>query len=126
MGFKINVDRFGFAKKPEPEKVSRDYAAEYAKSLVDNEAKKRLEEDSALHNEIIAESNARRADKAELQEEVDAKIATLLNAVELSKTEVGSRLVVDAMKQVVPTFHDPKEVNENAEKAEEMKKAEEA
>ena len=58
------------------------------------------------------------------REEVDGKIKTLLDAVELSKTEVGSKLVVDAMKQVVPTFHDPKEVNENAEKAEEMKKAE--
>ena len=58
------------------------------------------------------------------REEVDGKIKVLLDAVERSKTEVGSKLVTEAMKQVVPTFHDPKEVNENAEKAEEMKKAE--
>lgn len=59
MGFKINVDRFGFAKKPEPEKVSRDYAAEYAKSLVEKEANIRNTRDIELHNEIIAERNAR-------------------------------------------------------------------
>lgn len=58
------------------------------------------------------------------RQEVDEKIALLLNAVELSKTEVGSKLVIDAMKKVVPTYHDPREVNQNAEKAEEMKEAE--
>jgi hypothetical protein len=30
---------------------------------------------------------------------------------------------MDAMKSVVPTFHDPEEVNVNAEKSEEMKEA---
>ena len=59
------------------------------------------------------------------REEVDAKISVLLEAVNLSKTAVGSKLVVDAMKRVVPTYHDPSEVNKNAAKAEEMKQAEE-
>lgn len=79
MGFKINVDRFGFAKKPEPEKVSRDYAAEYAKSLFEKEAKVRNERDIELHNEIIAEGNARRTKDAELEEKINQE-TSLRNA----------------------------------------------
>lgn len=74
MGFKINVDRFGFAKAPKPEKNSRDYAAELAKSLIDKESKIRNERDIELHNEIVAEGKAREADKAELRLEVDDKV----------------------------------------------------
>ena len=57
------------------------------------------------------------------REQVNEKIATLLEAVEASKNDVSARLVVDAMKSVVPTYHDPEEVNQNAEKSEEMKEA---
>ena len=39
MGFKINVDRFGFAKEPKPEKNSRDYAATYAEKLIEDKFK---------------------------------------------------------------------------------------
>lgn len=81
MGYKINVDRYGFAKKPEPEKVSRDYAAEYAKSLVEKEANIRNTRDIELHNEIIAEGNARRTDKAELQSEIASEKTERENAI---------------------------------------------
>lgn len=79
MGFKINVDRFGFAKKPEPDKVSRDYAAEYAKSLVEKEAKVRNERDIELDNEITAEGDARRTKDEELEEKINQE-TSLRNA----------------------------------------------
>ncbi len=56
--------------------------------------------------------------------EVDEKIKSLLDAVDAAKTELRSDLVVNAMKKAVPTYHDPEEVNRNAEKSEEMKEAE--
>ncbi|MBE6592524.1 MAG: polysaccharide biosynthesis protein [Ruminococcaceae bacterium] len=58
------------------------------------------------------------------REEVDEKIAVLVKAVEEAKDELIPESIMDAMKSVVPTFHDPREVNENAAKAEEMKEAE--
>ncbi len=58
------------------------------------------------------------------RQEVDEKIATLLEAVEASKNWLDQTLVVAAMKKVVPTYHDPEVVNQNAEKSEEMKEAE--
>ncbi len=57
------------------------------------------------------------------REEIDEKINILMTALEESKNELKSERVVNAMKQVVPTYHDPEEVNRNAEKAEEMKDA---
>ena len=58
------------------------------------------------------------------REEVDKKLEVLLDAVERSKTGLDHSAVVNAMKSVVPTYHDPDEVNRNAAKAEEMKEAE--
>lgn len=58
------------------------------------------------------------------REEVDAKIDTLVNAVQATKDCLDQTLVVEAMKKVVPTYHDPEEVNQNAERSEEMKEAE--
>ena len=58
------------------------------------------------------------------REEVDEKIKILLDAVEESKDDVYSKAVMDAMKKVVPTYHDPEEVNKTAAKSEEMKEAE--
>ncbi len=59
------------------------------------------------------------------REEVDEKIAILLEAVDSSMNDLTATAVVDAMKGVVPTYHDPEEVNQNAETTEEMKEAEE-
>ena len=57
------------------------------------------------------------------REAVDEKIAVLVNAVEECKDGLDQTAVVEAMKSVVPTFHDPDEVNKTAEKSEEMKEA---
>ena len=57
------------------------------------------------------------------REEVDQKIAVLIKAVKDAKNELVPESIIDAMKSVVPTFHDPREVNKNAEKSEEMKEA---
>ncbi len=59
------------------------------------------------------------------REEVDEKIAILLEAVDSSMNDLTATAVMDAMKRVVPTYHDPEEVNQNAETSEEMKEAEE-
>jgi len=57
------------------------------------------------------------------REAVDEKLAMLNKAVADAKDELGSDIVKKAMKNAVPTYHDPEEVNSNAEKAEEMKLA---
>lgn len=57
------------------------------------------------------------------REEVDGKIKVLLDAVDSSKYEIDSNDVIEAMKKVVPTYHDPSEVNQEAERSEEMKEA---
>jgi FlaA1/EpsC-like NDP-sugar epimerase len=58
------------------------------------------------------------------REEIDEKIKSLLDAVEKSKEDITAPLVVTAMKNAVPTYHDPDEVNQNASRSEEMKEAE--
>ena len=58
------------------------------------------------------------------REEIEDKLKILLDAVEESKTVVDSDAVMVAMKKVVPTYHDPEEVNIAAEKSDEMKEAE--
>ena len=55
------------------------------------------------------------------REAVDEKLAMLNKAVADAKDELGSDIVKKAMKNAVPTYHDPEKVNSNAEKAEEMK-----
>ena len=57
------------------------------------------------------------------REEVDAKIAMLVNAVEETADELASEKIVEAMKKAVPTFIDPSEINENADNSDEMKEA---
>ena len=53
--------------------------------------------------------------------EVDSKIQTLTTAVKKSENELESELIKQAFKDTVPTYHDPEEVNCNAEKSDEMK-----
>ena len=57
------------------------------------------------------------------REEVDEKIAMLVRAVEETSDELASEKIVEAMKKAVPTFIDPSEINEKAEKSDEMKEA---
>ena len=57
------------------------------------------------------------------RKEVDEKIAMLVRAVEETSDELASEKIVEAMKKAVPTFIDPSEINEKAEKSDEMKEA---
>ncbi len=60
-------------------------------------------------------------DKPLPREEVENRLEILFEAVEKSSGELGSDRVKVAMAKVVPTFHDPSEVNKNAAMSEEMK-----
>ena len=57
------------------------------------------------------------------REEVDGELDILRQAVEASADEVESPLIREALKQVVPTFKEPDEVNRDAENAAEMQNA---
>lgn len=55
------------------------------------------------------------------REEVESKLSILSEAVESSKTELGSARIKAAVKSVVPTFREPSEINKIAETSDEMK-----
>ena len=54
---------------------------------------------------------------------MDGELDILRQAVEASADEVESPLIRAALKQVVPTFKEPDEVNRDAENAAEMQNA---
>ncbi len=60
-------------------------------------------------------------DRAISCEEVEEKLAILKDALAKSECEVDSTRIKEAMKAVVPTYHNPEEVNLFAEESEEMK-----
>ena len=76
MSFTINIDKFNFAEKPNPQKVSRDYAAEYAKFLTEN-AEKRLETKKADKASTLAGYGI---SDAYTKSETDNKIASLIDS----------------------------------------------
>ncbi len=53
--------------------------------------------------------------------EVDEKLAILKDVLVETKDEIASPKVKQAVRRVVPTFHEPAEINQDAEAAEEMK-----
>ncbi|MBE5818999.1 MAG: polysaccharide biosynthesis protein [Clostridiales bacterium] len=55
------------------------------------------------------------------REQVEEKLSILRRAVESAKTQIAAASVKTAMKQVVPTFFEPEEINKKAQEAEEMK-----
>ncbi len=57
------------------------------------------------------------------REEVDMKLDRLRSAVISAEGLIGAESITEAMKEVVPTFHSPEEVNRNAEESDEMKTA---
>ena len=57
------------------------------------------------------------------REAVEEKLNVLKDAVYSSRNELAADAIKQAMKKAVPTYHEPEEVNRNAEKAEEMKLA---
>ena len=60
------------------------------------------------------------------REEVDAKLQILRDAVNTSSGEILPEKIVAAMKEVVPTYHDPSEINKDAGSSEEMKQTDQA
>ena len=56
--------------------------------------------------------------------EVEDKLATLHAAVEAARDELTSPRIKAAMKAVVPTYHDPEEINQNFDTSEEKKQSE--
>ncbi len=55
------------------------------------------------------------------REEVDGKLAILRAAVKDTENELASPRIKAALKEVIPTFHDPEEVNIHAEESDEVK-----
>ena len=74
MGFKINADKFGFAREPQPDRVSRDYAAELVRKLISEEKNAMEIKADALQAAIDAEAQAREAKDTELQSGLDKKV----------------------------------------------------
>ena len=72
--------------------------------------------DKTANNLIFIEK-----DRAISREEVEDKLAVLKEALEATKNEIDSSKIKAAMKQVVPTYYDPEEVNCKADESEEMK-----
>lgn len=65
--FKINTDKFGFAREPQPDRVSRDYAAELVRKLIADEKAAREARDDILEGYISDEAETRGAKDAMLQ-----------------------------------------------------------
>ena len=59
-------------------------------------------------------------DKPLSRAEVEEKIEMLKVAVEEAKDELCSDIIKKAMKKAVPTYHDPEEVNKDADSSKEM------
>ena len=55
------------------------------------------------------------------REELQAKLNLLARVVRETQGKVNPAEIKEAVKQVVPTFRDPEEINRNAEDSEEMK-----
>ncbi len=76
--------------------------------------------DKTANNLIFIEK-----DRAISRQEVEDKLNILKDALLNSKDEIDSLKIKNAMKTVVPTYHDPEEVNMLAEQSEEMKNTKE-
>jgi len=53
--------------------------------------------------------------------DVEAKLEVLREALEAAENKIAAISITEAMKEVVPTFHSPEEVNKDADKSDEMK-----
>ena len=68
------------------------------------------------HNKLIFIEKDKPLSRAEVEE----KVEMLKAAVEEAKDELCSDLIKQAMKKAVPTYHDPEEVNKDAQNSKEM------
>ncbi|MBR5818277.1 MAG: polysaccharide biosynthesis protein, partial [Clostridia bacterium] len=55
------------------------------------------------------------------REEVDRKIARLTDAVKRCESEIGAPYITEVMKEEIPTFRSPEEINKSASESDEMK-----
>lgn len=76
--------------------------------------------DKTANNLIFIEK-----DRPISREEVEDKLDILKGALKKAKNEIESSIIKEAMKAVVPTYHNPEEVNCLAEQSEEMKNTKE-
>jgi hypothetical protein len=60
------------------------------------------------------------------RDEVEQKLKVLKDAVRENETKVSSENITAAMKQVIPTFHSPDEINEAVNESDEMRVANES
>ena len=60
------------------------------------------------------------------RDEIEQKLKVLKDAVRENETKVSSENITAAMKQVIPTFHSPDEVNEAVNESDEMRVANES
>ncbi|MBO5852985.1 MAG: polysaccharide biosynthesis protein [Clostridia bacterium] len=59
-------------------------------------------------------------DNPHSRKQIDKKLDLLRKTLEKSKDELNSENIKTVMKQVIPTYHNPEEVNSKAEQSEEM------
>ncbi len=71
--------------------------------------------DKTSNNMIFIEK-----DKPHTRKEIDEKLNVLQEALKLSQNELGSDIIRQAVKCVVPTYKEPDEINKNAENSAEM------
>ncbi len=85
----------------------------------------KLYEELLMKNETLVKTDNKmifiEKDKPYSREEINEKLDILLSAVESSKTSIGSDIIKNAIKQTVPTFFEPEELN-NKEKLKEYLK----
>ncbi len=84
----------------------------------------KLYEELLMNNETLDKTDNNmifiERDKPYTRAEVEDKLGILIDAVNESSDKLGSALVKDAIIKVVPTFHEPNEVNKTADSAKEM------
>lgn len=80
MGYEINIDKYGFAQKPNPEKNDECYSAALAKKLVSDESKTRSAGEERLKMSIADEAskNAALFDKldSDLKNEIQRSVSS--------------------------------------------------
>lgn len=90
MSYEINVDKYGFAEKQNPEKVSRDYAAEYVRKLVGDESVERQTGDNQLRIALEAEEEARQTADDEITRSITEETSARSTGDEMIRENLES------------------------------------
>ena len=87
----------------------------------------KLYEELLMKNETLIKTDNKmifvEKDKPCSREEIEQKLAVLVDAVERAKDFVDSDIVLDAIRETVPTYVDPEKINANAANTEYFKNA---